>query len=59
MSLLQAYSLDLGKIVNEKEADISYEKGLISSQKTFNALVNHAVLRLLVQIWSDLNTKGK
>lgn len=35
MSLLQAYSLDLGKIVNAKQADIAYEKVLISSQKNF------------------------
>ena len=35
MSLLQAYSLDLGKIINAKEADIAYEKGLVSGQKNF------------------------
>ena len=35
MSLLQAYSLDLGKKINAKEADIAYQKGLIGSQKNF------------------------
>ncbi|WP_245822082.1 hypothetical protein [Actinobacillus succinogenes] len=35
MSLQQAYSLDLGKKVNAKEADIAYQAGLISSQKNF------------------------
>ena len=35
MSLLQAYSLDLGKKINAKEADIAYQKGLIDSQKNF------------------------
>lgn len=35
MSFLQAYSLDLNEKVNAKEADIAYQKGLISSQKNF------------------------
>lgn len=35
MSLLQAYSLDLGKKINAKEADIAYQKGFIGSQKNF------------------------
>ena len=35
MSLLQAYSLDLGKKINAKEADIAYQKSLIGSQKNF------------------------
>ena len=35
MSLLKAYSLDLGKKINAKEADIAYQKGLIGSQKNF------------------------
>ena len=33
--MLQAYSLDLGKKINAKEADIAYQKGLIGSQKNF------------------------
>ena len=35
MSLLKAYSLDLKKEINAKDADIFYQKGLISSQKNF------------------------
>ncbi|WP_041639685.1 hypothetical protein [[Mannheimia] succiniciproducens] len=35
MSLPQVYSLDLGRKVNAKEADIAYQKGLIRSQKNF------------------------
>lgn len=35
MSLLKAYSLDLKKEINAKDADIFYQKRLISSQKNF------------------------
>lgn len=35
MSLLKAYSLDLSEEINAKQADIAYQKGLISSQKNF------------------------
>lgn len=38
MSLLKAYSLDLKKEINAKDADIFYQKGLISSQKNFRCL---------------------
>lgn len=35
MSLVQAYSLDLKRDINAKDADIAYQNGLISSQKNF------------------------
>lgn len=35
MSLVQAYSLDLKREINAKEADIAYQKGMIASQRNF------------------------